>query len=359
VAESCDGSSVACPADAVVSAGTECRASAGDCDVAESCDGSSVACPADGFVSAGTECRASAGDCDVAESCTGSGAACPADGFVSAGTECRASAGICDVAESCTGSGAACPADGFEPATTVCRPSVDVCDVTEMCTGSSASCPADGGLPDGDSDGFCDIADNCPLVANPGQEDSDGDLDGDVCDICNNIANSVVFKPRLFVRVFENDPLNDKITFSGTAPMPNVPAIDLLTKGFRFVLQDGQQDTIVDAVIPGGPYDPQTGNGWRANGRGGFFYKNNGPPLNNGIFTVTVNELRGSPGTFQFRLKAREGNYPVTPTDLPLKATIVLDPPNAVGTGQCTEAEYTLECRFNKSLSTVRCKPKV
>jgi hypothetical protein len=247
----------------------------------------------------------------------------------------------------------------FQPATTVCRPAVDICDIQELCTGSAAACPTDTLQPDGDADTVCDLADNCPLVPNPGQEDEDGDLDGDVCDICNNFTASEVFKPRLFVRVFESDPLNDKITFSGTAAMPNTPAIDLVTKGFRFILQDGDQDTVVDATIPGGAYSPTTGNGWRANRRGGFFYKNNGPVLNNGIFTVTVNELRGQPGVFQFRVKAKEGTYPVTPADLPLKVTIVLDPPNGDGTGQCTEAEYSLECRFNKSLSTVRCKPPV
>ena len=35
---------------------------------------------------------------------------------------------------------------------------------------------------DGDGDGVCDDADNCPLVANPAQIDSDADLAGDACD---------------------------------------------------------------------------------------------------------------------------------------------------------------------------------
>jgi hypothetical protein len=84
--DECDGSGT-CDHPAG-NAGTECRPTAGDCDVAESCDGASTTCPADDFVTAGTVCRIDAGDCDVAEECDGGSAMCPADGFEPNGTTC-------------------------------------------------------------------------------------------------------------------------------------------------------------------------------------------------------------------------------------------------------------------------------
>jgi hypothetical protein len=45
-------------------------------------------------------------------------------------------------------------------------------------------------LADLDGDGFCGAADNCPTIANPGQEDPDGDGKGSACDNCPTAANS-------------------------------------------------------------------------------------------------------------------------------------------------------------------------
>lgn len=42
---------------------------------------------------------------------------------------------------------------------------------------------------DGDDDGICDTADNCPTVYNPSQADGDGDGVGDACDNCVNVPN--------------------------------------------------------------------------------------------------------------------------------------------------------------------------
>jgi hypothetical protein len=139
VAETCTGSSALCPTDAKSTA--ECRGVAGVCDIAESCNGVGNDCPDDAFLPASTECRKSAGVCDIADYCTGSGAACSADAKSTA--ECRGVAGVCDIAESCDGVGNDCPDDAFLPASTECRASTDSCDPAEYCTGLDVACPTD------------------------------------------------------------------------------------------------------------------------------------------------------------------------------------------------------------------------
>ncbi|MFP6665302.1 MAG: DUF4215 domain-containing protein, partial [Deltaproteobacteria bacterium] len=59
-------------------AGTECRASAGACDVAETCDGSATACPADGSEVDGTACD-DANGLTTGETCEVGICACAAD----------------------------------------------------------------------------------------------------------------------------------------------------------------------------------------------------------------------------------------------------------------------------------------
>jgi hypothetical protein len=144
VADSCDGTSTACPNDAKRGAGFPCRAQNGACDVAESCDGTSSACPMDGFASSGTSCRAAAGPCDAPESCTGMGPTCPGDAKRASGTVCRAALGACDVAEVCDGSTNGCPANALRPPGFVCKAAgaSATCDPADTCDGMRSSCPA-------------------------------------------------------------------------------------------------------------------------------------------------------------------------------------------------------------------------
>src|SRR5206468_2996222 len=101
-ADVCNGT-VGAPActHAAGNAGTVCRAAVGQCDVAETCTGTSTACPTDAFKANGTACTDDGNVCTT-DTCNGTNATCqhPAG---NAGTMCRAAAGECDVAESCTG----------------------------------------------------------------------------------------------------------------------------------------------------------------------------------------------------------------------------------------------------------------
>ena len=163
--EACCGDVCAANCDCMgMAAGVECREVGGPCDVAESCDGTSPACPPDALRLFGT-CRAAAlTGCDLEEVCTGASKDCPADRFASAGLGCGGlsrcdGAGLCNaacVSGPCTlmaGRPCAmgtyncltnmCDETGFAPATRVCRASTSGCDPAEMCSGSSAICPAD------------------------------------------------------------------------------------------------------------------------------------------------------------------------------------------------------------------------
>ncbi len=76
-----------------------CRPAAGACDVAESCDGASSTCPANAFAVEGEVCRPAASECDLAEECSGSSATCPAD-ETSPDSD---GDGLCDAIDRCEG----------------------------------------------------------------------------------------------------------------------------------------------------------------------------------------------------------------------------------------------------------------
>jgi len=376
VAEQCTGTAgQACPSDSVSGAFLECRPVAGPCDVAENCDGVNVNCPADGFEPATEVCRASAGDCDPAENCTGSGAACPADAKSTA--VCRPTAGICDVAESCDGIADDCPADGFEPATEVCRPAVDVCDLEETCTGSSATCPADLMSPDGDDDGVCDQIDICPVDPDPGQEDGDLDGQGDACDPCTNLLPSFADRHKVILSRLDAPAGTHKLKASGRCePFLETPPPDPETNGIRLVLEDAAGNVVLDELLPGGAYDPFTRAGWRVHSFPQGMtasYKNSDAGFANGLRTVKFVWKIGQ-GITKFTVVGKDGTYPVAPGDQPVKFILVIDTPVAT-TGQCCEAYFlpsphpddqqpdgrshtTGDCSFKGVDKTLTCKWK-
>jgi hypothetical protein len=234
VAESCTGSSPACPADTFQPSTLECRPSAGDCDVAESCTGSSAACPADAFKPSTVECRASTADCDPAEVCTGSSGACPPDAVnqsapvgptvrlghdtptvtttidwsaevvpgafnVYRGSLTTGSAFTYNQAcfanlvpgTSTTDTTTPAPGQAFFYLVSRQEASCNESNLGQASSGSdrpnASACPL--AAPDSDADGTIDVLDNCPLIYNPSQTDVDGDNHGDACDNCPSVSN--------------------------------------------------------------------------------------------------------------------------------------------------------------------------
>lgn len=69
------------------------------------------------------------------------------------------------------------------------QPDFDSDSIGDACDPCPTSLEAECDLADYDSDTVLNENDNCPFLANAGQEDADTDLIGDVCDACPNFSN--------------------------------------------------------------------------------------------------------------------------------------------------------------------------
>ncbi|HEX7181324.1 MAG TPA: hypothetical protein VF756_05735 [Thermoanaerobaculia bacterium] len=106
--------------------------------------GATLVCPADLLRPAGTSCRAASGSCDVAETCNGSSAACPANAFVASGIACNDGAlctynDVCNGAGSCGGTTITC-GGGNACSTTMCN-GTSTCEPAKVyCTAPPGEC---------------------------------------------------------------------------------------------------------------------------------------------------------------------------------------------------------------------------
>jgi cysteine-rich repeat protein len=119
------------PAQAAPVCGNSVVESGEDCDDGNT-DPGDCCSPTCQYESGATECRASAGICDVGEFCDGASADCPPDEKLT--TVCRPAAHICDAAEFCDGVSDDCPITDL-PANGLACPDGDLCNGDEICVG--------------------------------------------------------------------------------------------------------------------------------------------------------------------------------------------------------------------------------
>jgi hypothetical protein len=207
------------------------------------------------------------------------------------------------------------------------------------------------------------MQDDCPSTPDPGQADSDGDGIGDVCDPCNNIYNGGTFATRskLIVTKLFSGPGDDKVKIKGYLSIPLTPPVRPDLNGIRVILQRAGGSNIFDVTLPAGAYNATNKVGWKVNGtQSKFVYKNAGNPvpLINGINKVSLGLSSKTPGLAKFQVGGKNSTYaPIAnPTDIPLKATLIIDVPNAT-TGQCGETNYLAgNCLFVSGGNTVKCQ---
>ncbi len=110
-----------------------------------------------------------------------------------------------------------------------------VCNGVETCDTGTMACVPGTPPPDGDGDGTCDPADNCPAVANPTQADLDDDGAGDACDDADADLNLT----KLVLRR-NTAGQGDKSAFKGKAFFLTAPPADVFNglAGFTIRVQD-------------------------------------------------------------------------------------------------------------------------
>ncbi|MFP6664038.1 MAG: DUF4215 domain-containing protein [Deltaproteobacteria bacterium] len=380
----CDGVANDCPADALDSSGTVCRASGGGCDLQEICDGSTVECPND--VKRTDLCRSSGGVCDQAEYCDGVVDVCPDDVKFGTETICRAGAYECDAVEVCDGDQDSCPGDvdsAFGVACAddgtfctedicdgegicihfagregmVCRGVSHACDEAEICDGVSEACPVDSGLPDGDDDGICDAEDGCPEVYDPEQLDTDGDGEGDFCDICTDAGEAHNTLVRLTQITTPGG--DDKLLLRSYLVFDEAPVYDPIAHGIRLRIEDAAGTRLLDAEIPGGAYNLAARRGWLPLKNDGYRFRSR-ELVAGAVQKIILRKVRKDPNAVSVKIVGAKGSFASATIVPPLTVTVTLDA-NSERMGVCAVMEFPgprpqAECTHRSGGSVLICK---
>jgi hypothetical protein len=245
-----------------------------------------------------------------------------AESFLGSCSECKI--GRCDGAGGCVQTPL--------PASRVCRRARNACDLDESCDGTSLTCPPDQVVPPPDTDG-------------------DGLNDG--CDPCTD--GGQVSKPRLALKRLSPPEPNDRMSLKATLSLADPAMLDPVQHGLRLLVVDAQGLLYTDLTVPPNPqpFGDQgwqvTSSGWRFRGKGR-------------ITSVKIKRTASSPGELMLTMRGKDVVFGVPPqANLPVKATVVLDPPFAT-TGLCAEVVFpgppgvNPSCTDQRDGSTVNCR---
>ena len=240
----------------------------------------------------------------------------------------------------------------------VCGPATDICDIEEVCDGTSPTCPADERLPDTDTDGTCDAYDICPDDSDPSQADTDEDGLGDACDPCT--GGILAFKPLLKATNFATAAGDDKLKYKAKLIFDDAVSISPQTQGFRLIVQDANADVLIDLDIPAGLYDPIDRSGWIPTPNGKKFQYVTKTPVDGMLPKVILKWNPKKPDEVRVIVNGKFGDFADPSVTLPLKATVSLDPTDAM-TSLCAEAEFPGPkplpyCRMSGNGVAVTCK---
>ena len=131
--------------------------------------------------------------------------------------------------------------------------------------GYPGCCTTDCRFVDADGDGYCDAEDVCPTVANPGQEDSDGNAIGDACTPC---AGTWFHQFVAVGGVNDGRTGDETLRVRGVLRIPDdVPQPMPSYDGAWIVVRSLHGEPPITVEIPAGDVD-ELGAGWRVDTRG-------------------------------------------------------------------------------------------